>query len=266
MTVSAFEKVERGGLGLRRFAAASPGVEVFFTTRAGGVSRPPYDSLNLGFHVGDVPEAVRANRQRLAEALGLDPASLTSPRQRHTDLVALLESGSDRGSGALDEASVFDPGDGLVTALRQAPLLLHFADCVPVVLTAATPAGPLLAVIHAGRAGLMAGVIENGVARLRESGAGPEALTAAIGPCIGPCCYEVDASLAAAFRERFGAEALTAAGHLDLPWAAATVLRDAGVPAGAIHTFSGCTACDRSFFSYRRDGVTGRQGAIAWIK
>lgn len=266
MAESAFEKEERGGLELWRFAAAAPGVEVFFTARSGGVSRPPYESLNLGFHVGDEPEAVRANRVRLARALGLDPLDLTSPRQRHTELVALLERESDRGSGALAEATAFDPCDGLVTTLRQAPLLLHFADCVPVVLSGANAAGPVLAVIHAGREGLMAGVIESGAARLGACGTGPESLTAAIGPCVGPCCYEVDAGMAAAFRERFGDRAATADHHLDLPRAASKVLADAGVPAAAIHTFAGCTACDRSFFSYRRDGVTGRHGAIGWIE
>lgn len=265
MTEPVFLRQERRGLELWRFTAAWPGTGVFFTTREGGASRPPYDSLNLGFHVGDEPGAVRANRQRLAGALGLDPARLTSPCQRHTDRVARLERESDIGSGAMKEESVFDPCDGLMTTLKQAPLLLHFADCVPVVLTGATADGPALAVIHAGRAGLMAGVVENGVARMAAIGAAPAGLVAAIGPCIGPCCYEVDADLASAFQERFGASAVTATGRLDLPHSASLALSAAGVPAAAIHSFGVCTACDESFFSYRRDGVTGRQGAIAWI-
>lgn len=266
MTEAAFVKEERDGLVLWRFAAAPAEARVFFTTRAGGVSRPPYDSLNLGFHVGDDLEAVRVNRKRLAGALGLDPARLTSPRQRHTDAVALLGREADAGSGAFDEASVFDPCDGLVTSLERVPLLLHFADCVPVVLAGRADDRAVVAVLHAGRAGLMAGVIENGVTRTMASGVLPDGLVAAIGPCVGPCCYEVDEGLAAAFKERFGAEALSAGRHLDLPRAAAATLALAGVPADNISTFAGCTACDESFFSYRRDGVTGRQGAIAWTE
>ena len=109
-----------------------------FSSRPGmaASSPPPYDSLNLGFHVGDDPHLVRENRRRLAVELEVDPASITCPRQRHTAEVAVVRSEGQIGSGALREESVFDPCDGLVTALKRVPILLHFADCLPVVLVA----------------------------------------------------------------------------------------------------------------------------------
>jgi YfiH family protein len=249
-----------------RFTAAPAGVRIFFTMRRGGVSPAPYDSLNLGFHVGDDPELVIRNRVALSEAHGIDPALVTSPRQRHTAVVELLEHKEQAGAGAFSEESVFDPCDGLATSLRRVPILLQFADCLPVVLAAAG-ARPAIAVLHGGRQGLMAGVVRNGVSMLAERlGASPECITAALGPAIGPCCYEVGPEIAAAFGERFGEEAVAGDDRVDLAAAAIVDLKAAGVRPANIHLLDICTACDRDFYSYRRDGVTGRHGALAWIE
>jgi YfiH family protein len=250
-----------------QFTQAPRGIRIYFTTRQGGESQPPYNSLNLGFHVGDDPELVRKNRAALAKSLHIDAAAITCPRQRHTGEVAWLENTKDAGAGALSEASVFDPCDGLVTRLREAPILLHFADCLPVVLAGRVMGQAVLGVLHAGREGLVQGVVANGVAAMaRESGVEPDSMVAVLGPAIGPCCYEVGESHIHDFRVRFGGEAVVGTARIDLAAAAVIDLKAAGVSAGNIHMLDICTSCDDHFFSYRRDGITGRHGAIAWIE
>lgn len=265
-----FSREERGGLTLWRFNLSAPDTRTYFTTRGGGVSSAPYDSLNLGFHVGDDPEKVKGNRALLAGVLGLDPARITSPRQRHTPVVAPLLEKSDAGQGAFREESSFDPCDGLITALKNTPVLLHFADCVPVVLTGGAPAGPVVGVIHAGRRGIFGGVIRNGVSVMADRfDAAQEELVAAIGPAIAPCCYEVDEETAFEFMGKHGEEAaLVREGKyfLDLGKTAVKELESAGLSSDKIHLLDLCTSCEDGFFSYRRDGITGRHGAIAWIE
>lgn len=261
-----FHREKRGRLTLWRFDQAPSGINVFFTTRMGGVSRAPHDSLNLGFHVGDSPERVMENRRLLSEVLGLDPARITSPRQRHTAEVTNLEQSSQVGGGSISEESPFDPCDGLLTDLSAAPILLHFADCVPVVLAAASPDGPVVAVLHAGRQGLVRGILKNGAKMMIdhyqvEAGS----ISAAIGPHIGSCCYEVGGMIAAEFAERFGTRAVNGA-FLDLAQASTADLVAMGLESQNIHHLEICTSCDPDFYSYRRDGVTGRHGAIAWIE
>jgi len=267
---TSFVKEGWGSMQLWRFTAAAPGTRVYFTTRKGGVSRIPYDSLNLGFHVGDLPDRVRENRAVLAGLLGLDPIKITSPCQRHTTEVNCLEDDALVGQGALEERSFFDPCDGLVTALPGAPILLHFADCVPVVLTGVVAGRPAIGVIHAGRRGLFDGVIRNGVNAMSDQlGVEPAELVAAIGPAIAPCCYEVDAAPARDFSGRYGGEVvLEKEGKylLDLGTAATKELESAGLSPVNIHLLGICTCCEEGFFSYRRDGTTGRHGAIAWIE
>lgn len=251
---------------LWRFTEAAPGVKVYFTSRPGGISRPPYDSLNLGFHVGDDPGHVRGNRELLARTLGLAPDRLTSPRQRHTDQVSLLDNEADIGQGATAEESSFDPCDGLITTLTAAPLLLHFADCVPVVLSGVAEDGrPVAGVVHAGRQGLVEGVLANAAAMMvKRTGVALRDITAAIGPCIGPCCYQVDEGTASVFAGKFSGSVND--GYLDLQSAAAHELTGAGLWRSNIYTLEICTACNDLFYSYRRDGLTGRHGAIAWIE
>ncbi len=236
-----------------KFTKAPAGVKVFFTMRHGGVSEPPYESLNLGFHVGDDHEHVIQNRRALSEALGIAPAGITSPRQRHTSRVMLLEHDEQVGAGAYGEESFFDPCDGLATALPAAPILLQFADCLPVALMAG---GPRLAacVLHAGRRGIVDGVVRNGVAMMTDQfGVRPVAITAALGPAIGPCCYEVGSGIAREFEARFGPEAVAGA-NVDLAAAAIIDLKSAGIPPENIHLLDACTCCNHEllFLSPRR--------------
>jgi len=243
---------------------------VAFSTRLGGVSPAPYDSLNLSPATGDDPERVAANRLRLSGALGL-PADWALARQVHGCGVLVdpagvqpagvepggVQPGTVRAAAEADAVVVHDPG-------RPAAVLV--ADCVPIALVG----DGVAAAVHAGWRGLCAGVIEAAVA---AAGDPPGGLTAWIGPCIGACCYEVGPEVPEAFvARRPGAPAcirvVGGASHFDLRAAAAWVLGRAGVKL----TGSGegaCTACDPRFFSHRRDarggGTTGRQGLLVWV-
>lgn len=206
------------------------------------------------------------NREILCSVLGLDNKRITTADQQHSHHVKILEN-ENVGSGAQTQNSVFKACDGLITTIPGVPLLFHFADCVPVVLTAVTPENkPAIAVVHAGRKGLMSGIIGNAVDLMKnELGIHPYSIIAAIGPSIDICCYEVDEETAKAFKERFGPGTVNNR-FLDLKKAAWKELVSAGVYRDHIYLEEACTSCNDSLFSYRRDGVTGRQGAIAWIE
>jgi YfiH family protein len=209
-----------------------PGATALFTTRRGGVSDGPYASLNVGVLTDDDPERVAANRERVRAQAGA--ARLAQGRQVHGTQVSV-----DGGTG--------EEADGQVTTRAGVAAIVLVADCLPVALAGPDAAG----VVHAGWRGLAAGVLEAGVAAI---GRGPVA--AAIGPGIGPCCYEVGDEV----RSVFG----TAERTLDLKAVARARLEAAGV--AEVHDCGLCTACDdRRFFSHRRDrGVTGRQAGLAW--
>jgi YfiH family protein len=216
------------------------GYIVAFTTRIGGVSEAPYDSLNLTTGTGDDPALVDENRRLACQSLGLPYDRLAFNRQIHSPTVHRAEAGR-RGV----------PGDGLWTDEPLLPLLAMSADCVPIAVAAVN--GPRrLAVLHAGWRGLAEGVVEAGVSTLGE---GPK--TAAVGPAIGPCCYEVGAEVS----ERFDSDLLSG-GRLDLWTAAERALRRAGVR--RVDRFDICTRDHPElFFSHRREGLArGVQGVI----
>ena len=220
-----------------------PGYLVAFTTRVGGVSKAPYDSLNLSRGTGDDPGRVEENRRIACAAIGVPFEQLAFNRQVHSPTVHRAQPGA-RGA----------PGDGLWTDEPGVPMLAMSADCLPIAI-AATTDRPRLAVLHAGWRGLAEGVVEAGVATL---GAGAKA--AVIGPAIGPCCYEVGPEVSA----RYDAD-LTCDGHLDLWGAAERALRRAGVE--RVERVDLCTRDHASlFFSHRRDGLArGVQGVIGAI-
>jgi len=222
---------------------------IAFTTRLGGVSEGPYSSLNLGRMLGDDPERVDENRRRACAAIGADPERLAMNFQRHTTHVHRARPGV-RG----DEV-----GDGLWTDEPGVPVLALTADCLPIALARVNGGGPALGVLHAGWRGLLAGLVEAGVAAL-----GGKAVAAAIGPSIGPCCYEVGEDVARPFRARFGRDVVRS-GKLDLPAAAEQALREAGCT--SVERLDLCTSClPDLFFSYRRDGKPrGGQGVIGHI-
>jgi len=220
---------------------------VAFSTRRGGVSEGPYASLNMGLMTDDRPERVAENRRRLCAEVGADVERLAMNRQVHAATVNRAEAG-ERGR----------PGDGLWTDEPGVPMLKLTADCLPVAL-AQTNGTPALALLHVGRLGLLEGIVGAGVAAL---GDGPVA--AAIGPGIGPCCYEVGDDIRDDHRERFGGGVIRGR-NLDLWSATEQALREARVT--SIERVDLCTACHPDlFFSHRRDaGVTGRQGVIGYL-
>jgi YfiH family protein len=224
------------------------GYEVAFTTRVGGVSEGPYASLNLGRKSGDEPERADENRRIACEAIGADIAKLALNFQVHSSRV-LRAVATTRGEHA----------DGLWTDEPELPILAMSADCLPIALARVDPRSPAVAVLHAGWKGLLAGIVAEGAEAL-----GGATLAAAVGPGIGPCCYEVGEEVAAPYRERFGDDVVRE-GRLDLWTSAERALRAAGVE--RIHRFDRCTACEpEMFFSHRRDGGrTGRQGVIAYV-
>jgi YfiH family protein len=224
------------------------GYEVAFTTRVGGVSEGPYSSLNLGRKSGDVPERADENRRIMCEAIRADLDKLALNYQVHSDRVLRAVAGQ-RGEHA----------DGLWTDEPGLPILAMSADCLPIALARAEATEPAIAVLHAGWKGLLAGIVPAGAKAI-----GSGTLAAAIGPGIGPCCYEVGEEVATPFRERFGDDVVRD-GRLDLWTSAERALRAAGVE--RVDRFDRCTFCEpESFFSHRRDaGRTGRQGVIAYV-
>lgn len=223
-----------------------------FTTREGGVSAPPWDRLNLGGLVGDDPAHVAENWRRLERATGLEFARV---RQVHGSRVV-------RAAGGGPPA---DEADAVLSTVAGVAACVSVADCVPVLL--ADPDGGAVAAVHAGWRGTAARVAAEAVRALsRESGAPAARLLAAVGPSIGPCCYEVSEDLAQRFRVELGGEVVMDGDrpHLDL-WAAnRRILAEAGLSPERIEVLGRCTSCEREvFFSHRRDaGRTGRQMAF----
>ena len=230
-----------------------PGARVAFSTRQGGVSEGAYESLNLGILTDDQPERVEQNRRRLAAHVGLDPARVAMGWQVHgTDIAAWdgpPPAGRD-GFGA--PGAALDEVDGHTTTVPGLGLLVLAADCLPVALAG----GGRVAMLHCGWRGLAGGLIDKGVALFEEPP------TAAIGPGIGRCCYEVGPEVLAAFSDL---PAATTGRFLDLTAVAAAKLRAAGVR--RVEHTNLCTSCHPElFFSHRRDsGVTGRQAGLAWL-
>ena len=237
------------------FEWKAPGpYRVAFSSRLGGVSEGPFASLNLGVLTDDDPDNVRKNRRRLCGKLGVDPETATMAWQHHSADVVRAD-----GRGIVTPGIEFERCDGLWTEQPGRGLMLLSADCLPVAL-ARTNGDPAVAVLHVGWRGLLAGIVESGAAALAG-----EPFVAAIGPGIGPCCYEVGDEVAGPFRERFGDEVVSGR-HLDLHEAAERALREAG--AESVERVGLCTSCEEElFFSNRRDrGRTGRQGILAVIR
>ena len=207
-----------------------PGGTALFTTRRGGVSSGPFASLNLGLWTDDDADNVHANRERVRELAGVE--RLAQGRQVH-------------GARVVVDARDIEEADGQVTTVPGVAAIVLTADCLPVALAR----NGAVAMVHAGWRGLAYGALEAGVAAT-------QAVAAAIGPGIGPCCYEVGDEVRAVFG--------TSERTLDLKAIARERLERAGVT--EIHDCGLCTACDAErFFSHRRDrGVTGRQAGLAW--
>jgi len=246
--------------GVKWLEADLGGARAAFSTRLGGVSEPPFDELNLGILTDDDPAAVTENRRRLATALGLAAEQVVFALQVHgTRLVDHSEGPSQLRGSFVRHNRTKEPRDGVPEAdghvVREPGLapLVFVADCLPVALFGSGG----LAVVHAGWRGLAGGIVE---AAAEAVGA----TTAAIGPGIGPCCYEVGEEVLDAFGDL--GHWIAQGRMLDLPEVARRKLARAGVD--RVESAGLCTSCEHElFFSHRRDyGRTGRQAGIAWIE
>ena len=232
---------------LLRWEVGGP-YDVVFSTRVGGVSKGPFESLNLGRRTGDEVGRVDENRRRLCAEVDADEQALTLGFQTHSTVVNRAEAGS-RGV----------PGDAIWTDQPGVPMLALGADCVLMAMARTNGAEPALAVIHAGWRGLIDGVVDTTAETV-----GP-GFAAVVGPSIGPCCYEVGEEVASRFRDRFG-EGIVSEGKLDLWTAAERAARAAG--ATEVERVDLCTRCrsDR-FFSERRTGrPRGTQGVLGVVR
>jgi polyphenol oxidase len=223
-------------------------VRFAFTNRDGGVSAPPFDELNLSFDVGDDAGAVTRNRADVLERLDVAEASwLRAQHGREVHLTA--------------DPSTALQGDGLVTSVAGLGLAALSADCALVVL--ADPAAGVIGCLHCGRPGLVAGVVGAVVTLMREQGA--RSIRAAIGPTICGSCYEVPAEMAAsvvAVVPAAAARSRNGTPSLDIRAGVVEQLTSARVR--TVRLVGGCTLEDPATFSYRRDRVTGRMGALVW--
>ena len=232
-------------------------------TRLGGVSKEPFAALNLSASVPDDPQAVEENRRRFYAALGVDPRMAVRTIQVHGGRAAAV--------GPADLANVQPATDGLVTATPGLALVMAFADCVPVFLH--DPIRGVVGMAHAGWRGTVAGICQATVERMEQVfGCNPADIQAAIGPSIGPCCYQVGTQVADAVSKAFGrVDGLfrtTQDGQLHFnQWAANEwALREVGV--GRIEQANICTACHvDEFYSHRAEGgLTGRFGALIMLR
>lgn len=229
------------------------------TTRAGGVSKPPFDTFNLGDHVGDDPAAVAENRSRLAAAAGLPPGRVVWMNQVHGDRVEVVD-------GPRRTAVGGGVGtDALVTRTARLALAVVTADCVPVLMADAR-AG-VAAAVHAGRVGAQRGVVARTVEAMLELGAQADDISALLGPAVSGQNYEVPAAMADEVEAALpGSRTTTAAGTpgLDLRAGIACQLKDLGVT--AIDIDPRCTVADPTLFSHRRDAPTGRLASMVWME
>lgn len=242
---------------------APASVQALVTTRAGGVSGAPYDSLNLGLHVGDDAEAVRRNRARLHAYLPEAPCWL---EQVHGVAVADA-GGAARGAAASASPAAEVPcADASLSRRPGAVCAVMTADCLPVLFCDRD--GTVVAAAHAGWRGLCAGVLEATLARMAVA---PDKVLAWLGPAIGPSAFEVGDEVRSAFIERdAGAVAAFAEGAVPGKWLAdlfhLASLRLTAAGVGGVYGGGQCTYSDAArFYSYRRDGVTGRFASLVWL-
>ncbi|MFD7391046.1 peptidoglycan editing factor PgeF [Streptomyces sp. NPDC059852] len=232
------------------------GAHFAFTDRWGGVSAAPYEELNLGGAVGDDPEAVRGNREIAAKSLGLGPADVVWMNQVHGTDVAVVD-------GPWGDAPVPEV-DAIVTARRGLALAVLTADCVPVLL--ADPVAGIAAAAHAGRPGMVAGVVPAAVRAMTSLGADPARIVARTGPTVCGRCYEVPEAM------RAEVAAVEPAAHAETSWGTPAVDVAAGVHAQLTRLGVSdreqspvCTRESADHFSYRRDRTTGRLAGYVWL-
>ena len=239
------------------------GIGLVFTDRYGGESPPPYDTLNLAYHTGDDPDIVRRNRISVARVIDIPESRIFYLEQVHG--LEVVQAGS-RGAVA---RKAFAAADGIYTIEPGAVLAVLTADCVPIALH--IPAMRAVAMLHAGWKGTIGNIVAAAMHGMKEElGSDIAGTRAVLGPAIHPCCYGVDEGRAHLFVERYGEESMVMTGeagrNLDLVRANVLNLIEAGVKEENISMVGGCTCCEHRYFSYRRDGDTGRQGAFIFMR
>jgi YfiH family protein len=249
-------------------AASALGAEVAVTTRHGGVSQAPFDTLNLGLHVGDRPEDVVANRARAAAAFGVALDTMVFARQVH-GTVATFVGPPDRGRGTAAEDDALPATDILVTTTPGVTLAILVADCVPIALV--DPAARVLAAVHAGWRGTAAGAVPAAVLAMERRGAQPERVRAFLGPAVARDRYQVGAEVCRGLARAVRPDALDPTvvqrdrpGHwlVDLVAANRQQLRRSGLRDGHVDE-SGVTTADETLFSDRAARPCGRFGLLA---
>ncbi|WP_239332560.1 peptidoglycan editing factor PgeF [Frankia sp. CiP3] len=245
-------------------------VDVFVTTRTGGVSRGAYTSLNLSLRAGDDDADVLANRATVAEALGTTVDDFVFCAQAHSPNIAIVTD-EHRGRGSRSASDALPLTDGLVTTAPGIALAVLAADCVPAVLH--DPVAGVLACVHAGWRGTVRGAVPAALAAMRRLGAAASNVVAGVGPAIDPDRYQVGAEVVAAVRAAFDGradEVIRADGlgkwTFDVAGANVMQLVAEGVPEGQIHVAGVGTGPGTPFFSYRAENPCGRFAAVARLR
>ena len=264
-----FKEADNGVIFLTSDFFPDDTVKFGFSTRFGGVSRPPFKSLNLGFGVADDYQNVVENRYKFVHALGGNPRKVVSGEQVHGNTVSEIKT---QGSNEILEG--LTPGlkqtDGLVTTVSQIPLIGGFADCVPIFLYETDI--PLVGIVHAGWRGSLNGIAIEALKTISMVGGKPENVKVLLGPSIGPCCYRVGEEVynkACNFTYREQVFARSNPGyHLDLKRLNEIQFIENGVLENNILTSEMCTCCDNDlFFSYRKDQHnTGRMMGLIYLR
>lgn len=233
-----------------------------FTTRRGGVSRGAYESLSMSPRRGDDNENVRQNEKIVCAALNFNHDKLTSTRQEHTDNIKFVDK-THIGYGVHKDWG--EGVDGIITIEKNVPLLCYSADCVPILFYASDICA--IAAVHAGWRGSAMKIASKCVKMIKEAGAETENIYAAIGPCIGKCCYEVDSEVAYHFDEQCFLKKENGKFMLDLVKSNEKMLMEEMIPAENISVSGICTKCRNDlFFSHRaQHGKSGTLGGIICI-
>lgn len=230
-----------------------------FTSRKGGVSKGEYESLSLSPRRGDNIECVKKNEEILCAALGLEHKRLTSTAQEHTDTIKIVEK-EHIGYGV---SIPWDEGvDAVVTLQKNVPLICYSADCVPILFYASDIKA--IAAVHSGWRGTEKRIAEKTVDTLKNLGSKAENIYAAIGPCIGVCCYEVSEDVAKKFEKEYYIKKPNGKYMLDLGKINYEMINNSNVPEENISLSGVCTMCRNDlFFSHRGQG--GKSGTLGGI-
>ena len=226
------------------------------TTRAGGVSAPPFDSFNMGDHVGDDPKAVATNRERLATTIGLGVDGVVWMNQVHGDRVVAVDG---------PVPSAVDATDGLVTTTAGLALAVVTADCVPVLMADAR-AG-VIAAVHAGRVGAQKGIVARAVEAMVAQGAKVEDVSVLLGPAVSGRNYEVPDAMAAEVEAAVpGSRTTTVRGTAGLDLRAGITRQLTTLGVKSVDVDPRCTVDDANLFSHRRAAPTGRLASLVWME